>query len=165
MATSTINSDMRVNGHFSSQTMSIPNSTITNAAVASNAAIAATKLQHTHKAGTHFGLEIDDTPSAAEFIVFVCSNPNGATVRAFRAMLNDTGTTTDVAFDLKKNGSSILSAVVTITHSQSDREVLDGTLSSTALAEGDVLSISLAVTSSTGAQGPYAWVEVDEVAA
>ncbi len=67
-------------------------------------------------------------------------------------------------FDCKKNGTTILSSVVNITHSDADRAVKDGTLSVTTVAADDVISISLAVTSSTGAQGPFAWVEIQETA-
>jgi len=40
--------------------------------------------------------------------------------------------------------------------------VVDGTLSSTTVAVGDVLSIALAVSTSTGMQGPFAWLTVEE---
>lgn len=141
--------------------ITIANGAITNEHVASSAAIDSDKLQHLHKAYTNFDLPIGSTPAAREEIVYVCEAA-AAVVRGFHALLNDTGTSTDVDFDLKKNGATMLSAVVTITHSESDRAVSDGTLASTALVAGDVLSIQLVVTSSTGAAGPYAWVEVDE---
>jgi hypothetical protein len=72
------------------------------------------------------------------------------------------GTAASVTFDLKKNGTTILSSVVTITNATGDRVVVDGTLASTALAAGDVLSIALTVSTSTGMQGPFAWVTVKE---
>lgn len=163
MATTVVNSDLRVNGDFSAATMTVPASAVVDASVASSAAITAAKLQLMHRGFTNFDLAIGGTPVAREEIVFVCSQPNGATISAFHCLLNDTGTTTDVNFDLKKNGSSVLNAVVNITNADADRLVKDGTISSASLADGDVLSISLAVVSSTGAQGPFAWCEVKEV--
>ena len=142
---------------------SMASSIIGDEQVKSNAAIDADKLEHLYKADTNFDLAIGATPVALEEIVFVASA--AATVRSFHCLLNDTGTTTDVDFDLKKNGTTMLTGVVNITQAVSDRVVQDGTLSSTTLAAGDVISISLAVTTSTGAQGPFAWLEVDEVAA
>lgn len=137
--------------------------TIADAAVSSSAAIAATKLQHRHKIGTNFDLAIGATPVAREEVVFVASA--ACTINGFHALLNDTGTTTDVDFDLKINGTTALSSVVTIVHGDADRLVKDGTLSTTTLAADDVVSIQLLTTSTTGAQGPFAWVEIDEAAA
>lgn len=142
-------------------TITYPNGEIVNEHISSSAAIDSDKLQHLHKKGTNFALAIGGTPAAREEIVYVCEAA-AAVVRGFHALLNDTGTSTSVTFDLKKNGTTMLSAVITITHGDSDKAVLDGTLASTSLVAGDILSIQLAQTSTTGAAGPYAWVEVDE---
>ena len=144
-------------------TLTYPSGQITNEHVSSSAAIDSDKLQHLHKKGTNFALAIGGTPAAYEEIVYVCEAATAA-VRGFHALLNDTGTGTSVTFDLKKNGTTMLSSVVTITDAGADRAVSDGTLSATALVAGDVLSIVLAQTATTGAQGPFAWVEIDETA-
>lgn len=121
------------------------------------------KLEHLRKPGTNFALAIGGTPAAREEIVFVASTTG--VIRGFHALLNDTGTSTSVTFDLKKNGTTCLSSVITITHAATDKAVSDGTLSVTTFAADDIISIQLAVSSSTGAQGPYAWVEIQETAA
>ena len=139
-----------------------PNGWLTDADVNGDAAIAHTKVVHLHKAGTHFDLAIGGTPAAREEIVYVCNATGGATLQRVSALLNDTGTTSDVDFDLKVNGSSVLSAAVNVTNADSDRAVKDGTISTASLSEDDVVSISLAVTTSTGAQGPYAYVVISE---
>ncbi|TWU12855.1 hypothetical protein CA54_16810 [Symmachiella macrocystis] len=141
----------------------LPAESVVNETVAAATKIDADKLQHLYKAGTSFGLAIGATPAAVERIVFVASG--AATIRGFHALLNDTGTNTDVDFDLKVNGASVLSSVVTLTDADGDRSVSDGALSSAALVAGDVVSIELAVTTTTGAQGPFAWVEIEENAA
>lgn len=144
-------------------TLQLDAGSVTNEHISSSASniIDSDKLQHLHKAGTHFDLAIGGTPAAREEIVYVCEAAT-ATVRGFHCLLNVDGSSTSVTFDLKKNGSSILSSVVTITNTTGDRAVQDGTISNAALVAGDVLSIALAVSSSTGASGPYAWVEIDE---
>lgn len=145
--------------------LTLPSGIVQNADIATNAAIAVEKMQHEYKPGTNFDLPIASTPVAREEIVFVADN--AGIIRGFHAILNDTGTTTDVDFDLKVNGSSRLDSVVNITNANSDRQVLDGVLSGSndIIAADDVISISLAVTTSTGAQGPFAWVDIEEAAA
>lgn len=133
---------------------------IVDSHVATNAAFDADKMQHVYSAGTSFGFAIGGTPTTREEIVYVAKQTG--TIRGFHALLNVDGSSTSITFDLKKNGSSILSSVITVTSSTGDRVVSDGTLSSTTLAADDVLSISMTVSSSTGAQGPYAWVDVEE---
>jgi hypothetical protein len=128
--------------------------------ISNNTTLDADKLQHLYRAWTNFDLAIGGTPVAREEIVHVCEV--AGTIRQFAALCNDTGTSASVTFDLKKNGSSILSSVVTITNATADRAVVDGTLSATTVAVGDVLSIALAVSSSTGMQGPFAWLTVEE---
>jgi hypothetical protein len=120
----------------------------------------ADKLQHCYQAGTNFGLAIGATPVAAEHIVHVATS--AGTIRGFHAMLNDTGTTTNVGFVLKKNGTTLMASPLSITEASADRLVVDGSLSNSTIAADDVLSIQLTVTSSTGAQGPFAWVDIEE---
>ena len=128
--------------------------------IKSNAGIDADKMEHVFTASTAFALAIGATPAAREEIVHVANGPGE--VRGFHALLNDTGTSTSVTFDLKKNGVSILSAPITVAHTDADRETIDGSLSAVTLAAGDVLSMELAVSSATGAQGPFAWVNIEE---
>jgi len=144
-------------------TMSIPDGSILDAMIDPATNIDADKLQHVHKPGTNFDLAIAATPAAREEIVFVAGT--AGTIRGFYALLNVTGSSTDVDFDLKVNGSSVLTAAINLTDATADKAVVEGTLSSVTLAADDVVSISLAVTSSTGAQGPFAWVDIEELAA
>ena len=128
--------------------------------ISSGTRIDADKQQHLYRASTNFDLAIGATPVAREEIVYVCEV--AGTIRQFAALCNDTGTAASVTFDLKKNGTTVLSSVVTITNATGDKAVIDGTLSGTTLAVGDILSISLAVSSSTGMQGPFAWCTIEE---
>lgn len=128
--------------------------------VSTSTKIDSDKLQHCYRAGTNFNTAIGGTPVTREEIVFVCEV--AGTIRGFSALCNDTGTAASVTFDLKKNGTTILSSVITITNATADRAVIDGTLSATSVAVGDVLSIALTVSTSTGMQGPYAYVTIEE---
>lgn len=141
-------------------TFTLDAGSVTNEMVSSSAAIDADKMQHVYKPGTAFGFVIGGTPTTREELVYVCSQ--AGTLRGFNCLLADTGTSTSIAFDLKKNGVSVLSSTVTVAHTDADGSVKSGTLSSTTVAADDRLSISMTVSSSTGAQGPYAWVELEE---
>jgi hypothetical protein len=122
----------------------------------------AAKAQLFTKAFTNFDLAIGTTPPVArEEVVFVAQS--AGEINRFAALLVDTGTSTDIDFVLKKNGSTLMSADLTITHGTSDRVVVEGTLSSTAFVSGDVFSIQLVVNSGTGAAGPLAFCEFIEV--
>lgn len=122
----------------------------------------ASKLQFPIRGWSNFDLPIGTTPPVArEEVVFQASS--AGTIHKFAASLDDTGTSTDIDFVLKKNGSTIMSADLTITHSTSDRVVVEGTLSSTTFVAGDQFSIQMIVNSGTDAHGPYAWAEFLEV--
>jgi hypothetical protein len=123
--------------------------------------IVASKLHHRHHKGTNLGFAIGATPTAREEIVYVARG--NETIVEFAAMLNADGSSTDIDFVLKKNGSTLMSSDLTITNTTGDRTPVSGLafLSSVALVANDVLSIAAVVNSSTGAQGPYTWVEID----
>ena len=130
--------------------------------VSSGANIAASKLQQQRFLSTSFNLDRGDTPVATHSTVCIASN--AGTLKTFTCSLADTGTTTNVNFDLKVNGSSVLTAVVNITNSETDDQGYGGTITSSAISAGDVISIDLAVTTSTGALGPFAQVVFNETA-
>jgi hypothetical protein len=145
----------RVTGNITFETSDISNDAISATTLLDN-----DKLQHLYKAFTNFDLAIGATPVARHEIVYVADK--AGTIRNFNCLCNDTGTAASVTFDLKKNGSSVLSSVVTVTNATSDRAVVAGTITTSTIAIGDVISIELAVSSSTGMQGPFAWAVIEE---
>lgn len=158
---SRIDGDMTVTGNLSvGGALGLPAGAVLDANVGAAANIDADKLEHLYKPGTNFGLDSDATPTAQTKTVFVASG--ACTIRSFHCVLTDSGTNTNVDFDLLINGVTALSAVVNYVHGDGDGTVKDGTLSTTTLAADDLVTIDLAVTSSTGAQGPYAWLELTE---
>ena len=141
-------------------TFTLEAGTVTNESIASGAAIDADKMQHCYKPGTNFGFAIGGTPTSKHEIVFVASQ--AGTVRGFGCLLADTGSSTSITFDLKKNGTTMLSSVVTITNATADGSVQGVVPSVTSFAADDRISIDMTVSSSTGAQGPFAFVELEE---
>ena len=108
---------LRVQGAIatlSGGTLTIPTGAIIDGDVNAQADISVGKLRHLHKAGTNFDLGITGTPGSREELVYVATS--AGTIRAFSAMLNDTGTSTDIDFTLKKNGVSIMTADINITN-------------------------------------------------
>lgn len=131
--------------------------------IASAASVSVDKLQHAYSKGTNFAQAIGATPATREEILFVALN--SGVLRFFGALLYDTGTSTSVTFDLKKNGTTVLTGVVTITHGTADHTIVEGTFASTSFVAGDVFSVAMTVSSSTGAQGPFAGVGYSETSA
>lgn len=148
---------------ISGGTITLPSGTITDDAISTTAAIDVDKMQVLMKPFTNFGFAFDATPTTRTEVVFIASS--AGVIRGFHAGLYDTGTSTSVAFDMKKNGTTVLSSAVTVTHSQSDRSINDGTISVTSVAADDVITFVMTVSSSTGAQGPFAFAEIQEVPA
>lgn len=121
--------------------------------VSSGANISASKIQQQRVERTNFDLDRGDTPVAADKTLFVATS--AGTLKSFNVMLADTGTTTDIDFDLKINGVSALTAVVNITNSETDDTLYSGTITTSSVSAGDVVSVDITVTTSTGAQGPF----------
>jgi hypothetical protein len=126
------------------------------------------QTRHLYKGFSNFALAVGGTPATREEIVFVASA--AGTIREFKCGMEDTGTAASSTFDLKKyatggsTGSSVLSAAVTVSNADTDNTPKAGTISSATYVAGDVFTIALTVSTSTGAAGPFAWALFDEVA-
>ena len=128
--------------------------------ISTAAAIDADKMQHVYRAMTNFDLALAATPVARIEIVHIAGL--AGTIRGFHAMCVDTGTAASVTFDLKKNGTTVLSAVITITNATTDAQVQDGTISVPTFVADDYFTIHLAVSSSTGMTGAFAYADFEE---
>ncbi len=137
----------------------ITQATIVNADIAAGAGIAASKVVHQQVATTDFNLASTATPTAQKVVVYIARGV--ATIRDFAGVLMDTGTTTDIDHDLLINGVSALSAQVNHTNADTDGVPKAGTISTSALASGDVVEIQQIITTSTGALGGAASVRID----
>ena len=125
-----------------------------------NSALAITPIrEHT----SNFGLAIGAAPVVYESPEVIARG--AGTIKYVYAGLVESGSSTDVDFDLKINGTTALSAVINVVHGSGDRGNVAGVLSTTAVSSGDVVSMSIAtVTSSTGAQGPFMVVGIEPTA-
>lgn len=141
----------------------IPSGIIVDADIGIAAKISVEKMRHLYLKGTNFQKDIAGTPTDLEEIVWIADN--AGTIRAFNALLNVTGTVTDIDFDLKVNGNSILTVFTNVSNTDANGAVINGLIQIDAFATGDIISISMAITTFTGAQGPFAWVELEEAAA
>lgn len=164
-AATRIEGDVYVNGNVSSKTATLPSSTVTDASVQANAAIDATKLQHQHR---HVFTQPNSAATSETKVIYGCYGATG-TVIAFSAgsIAIAVGAAT-VTVDLKKNGSSILTSVITLDTANTARVVEAGTLSgSTSLVAGDVLEVVTAATAGGGTlpTGVFAVLTVNEKAA
>ena len=125
-----------------------------------SAGLSTDKMKHIHSVPHDFGLEYNATPAAKVFVLYQAQA--AGTLRAFNAGLYDSGTSTSITYDLKKNGTTVLSSVVTVVHGDGDRCKVAGTLSVTTFVAGDVFTVHLATSSTTGAQGPYCTAVFEE---
>ena len=126
---------------------------VSDAEVATDADITWSKVQGALPFTHNFDLLRTDTPVAKDHIVW---EARAAGVIDFvYAGLFESGSSTDVNFNLKLDGTTVLSSVINVVHGTGDHTAVGGTLSTTTFATGAVFSMDLAITSSTGAQGPY----------
>ena len=166
MAISTIGGALVVAGDLTVLTghsVSVPTGQFGDAEMKTGDPVGVTKTIHLHKVGTNFDLAIGGTVATREEIVYVCSYLSGATIRKFHVKLNGAHTVNSCAFNIKKNGTSVLSGGTDITYNvASGTGVVDGTVTTTTLAQDDVVSIELDNTASGDGTGPFAWVEISE---
>ena len=165
MATTRFESDLHVAGGISSETMSIPAATVTNAMVNGSAGIATTKLVHRYHA--MYAQESATTAADEARPLFVVYGATG-TVQSFKAgsVVANIGDSA-VEVDLLKDGVSILTAVISLDSTNAAYTPEAGTINTAAVVAGDVLEVSIDATIGTGtlALGVYCELMVDEVAA
>ena len=138
----------------------LPDGCVANAQVASGAAIDADKLRHRFR-----GLfSQTGTAVAATQAMHVAAGTSG-TIKAvkFGSIVANIGAAT-VTIDVKKNGTTILSASIVLDNANTARVVEAGTLSVTTVAAGDLIEAAVTVAAGGGtlATGLYGYVEIDE---
>ena len=114
--------------------------------------IPASAMQFARVEKTAFGLKIGDTPVTTEVWLFTAEN-NG-TLEAFHGSVTVPGSSASVTLDLKKNGTTVLSAPLTLTNASAARTSYSASFAgSTSYSAGDEFTALLTVSSSTGMQG------------
>lgn len=163
MAQSRHEGDLYVAGALSAASLAVPAGAVGNAAIAPAAAIAATKLQHRNRPV----YAQPNTAAADETRVIYHVRGATATIVAFAAgsIAKAVGDAT-CTVDLKKNGTTVLSAPITLDSANTNRVVEAGTLSVTSLVAGDVLEVVIDGTIGTGTlpTGVFCSLTVDESA-
>lgn len=153
-----LTTDLYINGAFSCKTFTPPASSVGNAAIPASAGLSASKLEHRHeKCYGQPGGAISFTEKRAIHVVYGAT----ATLLAFRAGLitANVGAAT-VTFDLKKNGTTMLTAVINQTSAQAAYALTAAALASTTLVQGDVLEVVIVATAGGGTLGNGAFADL-----
>jgi hypothetical protein len=166
MATSTITSDVYIDGNLTPKTFSPPAGSITATSVVSSAGIEATKLQHQHQ---QIVAQVHGSNASAERRTVHFVRGATGTIVAFECgnVVAATGDST-ATINLKKNGSNILSSATVLDNSNTAFANEDAAgFTSTALVAGDVLEVDITVSAGTGTlpQGVFACLTLREDAA
>ncbi len=149
---SRIEDSLHVSGHLSAASMSVPDNTIKDSAVASDANISAAKLQHQH----HFTYVQDGTVASATTPVSLVRAQGGGTVIDVIAVLKtaNTGDAT-VSVDVQVGGTSILTSPIQFTSADPGGTVKKATLDSSKVSrnQNDVLDVVVTASVGTGSLG------------
>lgn len=149
-APSVVQGDLVVTGNLSAGTQQLPASSVNNAAIAAGV----------------LGNFIDPSKIESRLARFY-AQPNTTATTETRAIHYTVGATgvlqtfqagsiavavgaATVTIDLKKNGTSVLTAVITLNSSSTARAAASATFSSTAIVAGDELEIVITATASGG---------------
>jgi len=162
MLTTVIPNDLLVQGTLTPAAITLPALSVTNAAIAAAAGIAASKVQHAHR--RILAQASATTVAALTQVVHVVIGATG-TIQAVKAGAVVPAVGTDTAtVDVKKNGTTVLSGIISLTSSQTARQLVSGTITVPTVVAGDVLEIIITPVHSTGtlAQGVFVAVDVWE---
>lgn len=167
MAQTTMPGDLMVEGTLTARIVASRTASITNAMVSATAAIDATKMQHQHQHPVVLQNH-GSAPTAVRKTIARVRGLTGTVVR-FEAGIVQPLTVGSVTVDLYKNGSTILSAVITLNTTVGTGGVayntVVGTLASASLVQDDVLEVVVAVTTPTGGGGLFCQLTTREDAA
>jgi hypothetical protein len=155
MSFSLIDGNLTVRGALSSESLSIPALTVTDAMVSATAGISAAKLEHEFR--PTYAQEASANNAAETRVVWTARA--AGVVQAFEVGLvtppdtaSGSGGRTAIV-DLKKNGTTILSATVTLNSTTVAYALSTATISSSAYVDGDVFTV--VVTAGVGTTGTY----------
>jgi hypothetical protein len=123
----------------------------TDVSVQSGDYIKASNLEFAFSKIDDFNLSALDTPVNKTVISRIANNPG--TLKSFAAMVHVPGSSASVTVDLKKNGVSVLASPITITNATTADTLVAGSISTPSFTTGDVFTVVLTVSSSTGMTG------------
>jgi hypothetical protein len=156
--------DVVIQGTLAPRAMNYPAGSVDNAAVKALAGIDATKLVHIHRA---VYAQPSGSVSVAESKVVHVVHGSTATLVGFKAgsVSACVGGAT-ITVDLKKNGTTVLSATIVLDNTNTARVVEAASLSTTAAVAGDVFEVVVTVAAGGGTigSGVFAYAEFYEAA-
>jgi len=159
---SQIRGDVHVEGSLTATTLGIPAGSVTNAGVAAAAGLSGSKLQHQYE--KVYAQESGTAASDEARVVHVVQGATG-TIEAFEAgsVVAAIGDDT-CAVELLKNGTTVLSAAISLDSTSVAYIAEAGTVGTSAVVDGDVLEVSIDATHGTGtlAKGIFTCVKVRE---
>lgn len=146
---------------IAAESVTLPDSQIENKHIQPGAGISAMKVQHQHRPGY---AQKSDTSASNELRVVWIARAAG-TIVGFEAtcVVANIGDST-VEFDLLINGATALTAPISMDSGDLAYAVVAGILSTTAIADGDVLETQINATVGTGTlgKGAAAFVTINE---
>jgi len=157
MTQSVLQSDLHIVGRMTCQTATLPSSCVSNSNVASDAAIASTKVVHRKQAGYSTAAASDPATITVPLMI---ARYAGSIDSFDVGPMSQAGTgDRSVAVDLQKSTgggafATVLSGAITINASDAIRSVSAGTISDSALAAGDILQLVITVTAGTTGNYP-----------
>lgn len=170
MSTNTIDGDLRVKGRVLAETISVDSPAWDDGDIAANAAIDAGKLDHEHRPT----ISQEATANAVAGTYIVHTARAAGSIEAFECGLvtppdtaSGSGGRTAI-FDLKKNGTTVLSGPVTLNSTNTAYIVAAGSLSVLSYVDGDVITVAITLgagSTGTHAKGVFASVTLREAAA
>jgi hypothetical protein len=142
-----IEGDLYVAGSIGARSMTAPAGSVNNAAVAANAAIDPSKLGHQRRIG--YG-QPNTAATTETRPIFVCRGATGAILAIHAGSIVAAIGAATVTIDLKKNGATVLTGVVTLNNANTARVAVAGTLATTTLVAGDWLELVITATAGGG---------------
>lgn len=142
-------SDLHVEGQITAEAMIVPANAVTDASVSSTAAIQATKLFHQQLKS----YSQPNTTATTETKVIHVARAGGSVAEFYAGSIGVCAGAATITIDLKKNGTSILSAVITLNSSNTARVAVGASVSTPNYVAGDVFEIVATATAGGGTLG------------
>jgi hypothetical protein len=156
------NGDTVVRGHLSATSMTIPVNTVTSNAVQASANISADKLE----SRIYASHAQPNSAATAETRTLFVARRAGLIQHIYVGSIAKAIGDSTVTVDVKKNGTSVLSSVVTLNSSNTARIAVAATIDGTQddLVAGDWLEVVITISAGTGTlpTGVFVQVEVDQ---
>lgn len=166
MSRLSVPSDLHVAGIISCNGLNVPNNAVKDASVDSTSPITAPKLQHQHQICWGQARGASPTANTGETIYVAYG---AGTIVSFGAGFNvdESGWSGNVTVDLRKNGSTVLSGVITLNSSTVVTDVSPAGIASASYAADDVFEVVTTYTAGAGTppQGVFCRLVVREAAA